>query len=115
MRTAYPVLALCAFGAVANAQSGGFTGPDGRELVSVAEAATLPDDTDVRLAGYIVESLGDEKYRFQDDSGSIIVEIDDDDWDGLEVSPGDRVEIAGEVEQEKRGAEIDVDTVRLAN
>jgi uncharacterized protein (TIGR00156 family) len=91
---------------------GGFAGPDNLKLVTVGEALALPDDTDVKLQGYIVRSVGDEGYEFKDDSGTIIVEIDDDDWGGLEITPDIRVEISGEIEQERNGAELDVDSVR---
>jgi uncharacterized protein (TIGR00156 family) len=74
----------------------------------------LPEDTDVKVRGYIVRSLGDEKYEFRDDSGTIVVEIDDDDWGGLEVTPDAHVEITGEIEEERNGNELDVETIRRA-
>ncbi|HWM28786.1 MAG TPA: NirD/YgiW/YdeI family stress tolerance protein [Woeseiaceae bacterium] len=94
------------------AQVGGFAGPDNLKLVTVAEALQLPDDADVKLQGYIVKSVGDENYEFRDDSGTIVVEIDDDDWGGLEVTPDIWVEISGEIEQERNGAELEVDSIR---
>jgi uncharacterized protein (TIGR00156 family) len=115
MKTALSILALCAVGFAANAQTGGFTGPDNRTLVTAIEVTKLPDDAEVRLTGYIVKNIGDEKYEFRDDTGTIIVEIDDEDWKGMEVSPEDRVEITGEVDQEWQKTELDVDTIRLAD
>ena len=54
------------------------------------------------------------KYVFKDDTGSIVVEIDDDDWGGLDVSPKDKVEIRGEVDTHMmKPTDIDVDTVQL--
>ena len=97
----------------AHAQTGGFNGPDGRELVSALKVQDLPDDIDVRLVGYIVRKTGDEEYEFKDDSGTLIIEIDDDDWHGLEVSPGDKVQLTGEVDKERTGNTIDVDSIRL--
>ena len=94
------------------AQGGGFVGPDNLQLVTVAEALELPDDTDVKLQGYIVRSVGDENYEFKDDSGTIVVEIDDDDWGGVETTPDTWVEVSGEIEQERNGAELEVDSVR---
>ncbi|HNP64568.1 MAG TPA: NirD/YgiW/YdeI family stress tolerance protein [Woeseiaceae bacterium] len=99
--------------ATAYAQTGGFSGPDGRPLVTALEVQELADDTHVRLVGYIVRKTGDEEYEFKDDSGTLIVEIDDDDWHGLEVSPTDKVELTGEVDKERTGNTIDVDSIRL--
>lgn len=114
MKKALPTLALCAVGLAANAQTGGFKGPDNRTLVTAIEIAKLPDDAEVRLVGYIVKNVGDEKFEFRDETATIIVEIDDDDWRGLEVAPENRVEITGEVDQEWQKAELDVDTIKLA-
>ena len=52
--------------------------------------------------------------EFRDDTGTVVVEIDDDDWKGIEVFPETRVEIAAEVDQEGQTTELDVDSIRLA-
>ncbi|GHT07742.1 hypothetical protein FACS1894139_16490 [Planctomycetales bacterium] len=97
----------------------GFTGPDGnsstsgsRQPVTVLAAKKLPDDTLVLLQGTIVQSLGDEKYLFQDSSGEIVIDIDRKVWRGLSVGISDRVEIYGEVDVEHGEVEIDVKTIR---
>lgn len=78
----------------------------------MAQAKQLADDTDVSLVGNIVKKISHERYEFRDASGSITVEIDDDDWRGLTVNAQDRVRIDGEVEIKRRGGvEIDVDRV----
>lgn len=105
---------LLAFSLLLNAgparAAGGFTGP-GPSVVTVEQAKSMSDDTNVTLRGYITQSLGDEKYLFKDDTGTITVEIDDDDWRGLQVGPTDLVEIQGEVDKEWTRTEIDVDRV----
>jgi uncharacterized protein (TIGR00156 family) len=115
MKLAYPIAALALVALTAHAQSGGFSGPDNRRAVTTAEIAALDDDTSVRLVGYVVESVGDEEYTFRDETGTIVVEIDDDEWNGIEVTPTIRVEIAGEVDREGDKAEIEVDSIRLAD
>lgn len=109
-----PLIALCGAAVAANAdpQNGGFRGPDNYQLVTIAETADLPDDSAVRLEGFIVRSLGDEEYEFRDDTGTLIVEIDDDDWGGLEVTPDVRVQLHGEIDQERQSVELDVDDIR---
>lgn len=115
MKVAYGIGALAIVGLAAHAQTGGFSGPDNRRLVTAAEVAELSDETSVRLVGYIVESVGEETYTFRDETGAIAVEIDADEWNGLDVSPNVRVEITGEVDRDLDSTEIDVDAIRLAD
>ena len=109
-----PLIALTAVAVAAHAdpRNGDFQGPDNYQLVTVAETAGLPDDSEVRLEGFIVKALGDEEYEFHDDTGTLVVEIDDEDWGGLEVSPELKVQLHGEIDQERQAVEIDVDGVR---
>lgn len=92
------------------ANAGGYTGPSAAAM-TVAEAKKLSDDTPVVLVGKIEKSLGGEKYLFTDNTGSVTVEIDNDDWRGLNVSDKDTVEIRGEVDKEFMNLEISVDSV----
>lgn len=89
-----------------------FQGP-GLAPVTVAEALQMKDDTAVVLNGQIEKSLGNEKYLFKDATGSVTVEIDDEDWRGLDVTPENVVTIKGEVDKEMFSTEIDVDTIEL--
>ena len=91
---------------------GGFQGP-GLEPSSVSEALKLNDDTPVVLVGQIEKSLGDEKYLFKDATGSVTIEIDNDDWRGVNVTPKDTIVIQGEVDKDFFKTEIDVDSVAL--
>ena len=96
--------------ALANPAAGGFTGPS-QAAVSVAEAKKLSDDSAVVLVGKIEKSLGGEKYLFTDSTGSVTVEIDSEDWNGLSVSEKDTVELRGEVDKDFTSFEIVVDTI----
>ncbi|MDL2314314.1 YgiW/YdeI family stress tolerance OB fold protein [Desulfovibrio sp. OttesenSCG-928-C14] len=91
-------------------KSGGFSGPS-RNMTTVEQAKTMRDDTKVVLRGNIVEHIAKDKYLFKDGTGSIIIEIDDDDWNGVSVTPKDVVEIRGEVDKDWNSVEIDVDRV----
>jgi uncharacterized protein (TIGR00156 family) len=106
--------ALCTVAVAAHAdpQGGGFEGPDHYQTVTVAETAGLPDDAAVRLEGFVVKALGDEEYEFRDDTGTLVVEIDDDDCGGLEATPELRVQIHGEIDHERQQVELDVDGIR---
>lgn len=114
MKHAITGLGALLFTATALAQGGGgFTGPDNLRTVTTAEAATLADDAAVRLQGHLVRSLGDERYEFRDEAGTIVVEIDGEDWRGVEATPETRVELRGEVDKEWNRTEVDVDGVAL--
>lgn len=105
--------AVLAEGFQPNAQaSGGFQGP-GLPVSTVAEALKMRDDTAVVLQGKIEKSLGKEDYLFSDDTGSVTIEIDHEDWRGQTVTPSDTVIIKGEVEKDFLHTEIDVDSIEL--
>lgn len=99
---------------MAKKHQGGFVGPSNVNVVTVEQAKNMKDDTHVILRGYIESHLGGEDYMFKDSTGSIAVEIDDDDWNGLTVQPADLVEIKGEVDTHwSKPTNIDVDSINL--
>lgn len=76
-----------------------YTGPlSNQTAVSVAEAKKLFDDTYVVLEGRIENRIRGDNYLFSDGTGTIVVEIEDDEWRGATVSENDRVRIYGEVD-----------------
>lgn len=91
---------------------GGFAGPgSASSATTVQQALSMRDDSPVVLTGKIVSSLGDEKYLFRDATGEIIIEIDDDEWRGITVTPDTTLEIVGEVDKEFMDkTKIDVDS-----
>ncbi len=104
--------ACLAFGSAADAK---YTGPaEGKTTSTVSEAQAMPDDAPVVLQGTISSASGDEMYIFTDGTGSINVEIDDDDMAGLNISPNDVVMIQGEIDRNGNTVEIDVDEIILA-
>lgn len=115
MKSVISLWVLCIVAMSAQAQSGGFSGPDNRQIAMVSEISAMADDTNVRLVGYVVEVVGNDEYLFRDDTGTIIVEIDADEWNGIDVTPSLRVELSGEVDRERDKVEIDVDAVRIAD
>ena len=100
--------------AAANAAQpmGGFQGP-GLATSTVAEAQKFSDDTAVVLVGKIEKSLGNEEYQFKDATGTIVVEIDDEDWNGVNVTPQNTIEIHGEVDKDMFNTKIDAERVIL--
>jgi len=85
------------------------------KTVTVKQALSLKDDTEVQLKGYIVKSVGDEKYQFRDSTGTITVDVDDELWHGKAVSAKTPVTLVGEIDVDykpTKRVEIDVDQVK---
>ena len=86
------------------------------KVVTVKQALNMKDDANVQLKGYVVKSVGDEKYEFRDKTGSITVDIDDELWMGKAISAKMPVVIIGEVDidyKPMKRVEIDVDAVKF--
>ena len=94
----------------AQAAPGGFIG-SGAPSITVSEALKLGDDAWVTLTGRIEKQIGHEKYQFSDGTGAITLDIDDDDWHGLTVGPGEMVEIQGEVDKDFMKTESEVERI----
>ena len=116
------ILAICflAMPLLAEAQ---FTGPgagagnDSRQAVvtTVAAANKAPLDTPVRLEGQIQRQVARERYLFGDATGTIAVEIDDDDLPRESFNETTTLRIEGEVDRSRsrRQRYIDVDSVQI--
>lgn len=92
------------------AEKGGFKGP--QNVVTVKEAKALKDDSWVTVRGNIVKRLSDDNYLFQDPTGTLSVEIEEEDWKGQNVAPGDKVELQGELDKALNDAQLEVKQVR---
>ena len=96
---------------VAKNPKGGFVGGE-EVVVTVRQVNEMRDDVPVVVKGKIVKRVGDEKYLFEDETDSITVEIDDEDWRGQTISPSDTVKLYGDVDRGIFSTEIDVDYVQ---
>lgn len=84
-------------------QAGGFSGGHAGQLATVADALKASyDDMPIQLTGKIVSQISGDKFVFQDKTGQITIEIDDDYdvWQGQNVTPNDTVTIYGKVDKE---------------
>lgn len=97
---------------LAGETSAGFVGGT-LPATSVTDALKQKDDTPVTLEGHITEHLHKDKYLFADKTGTITVEIDHEDWKGIDVTPADTVRIRGEVDKGWYDTEIDVDSIEI--
>jgi uncharacterized protein (TIGR00156 family) len=88
--------------------------PGRQPHATVAEIVALPAvNHPVVLTGYLVKKNGDEKYTFQDDTGSIQAEIPGEVLYNITVD-GHRLTLRGTVDSDGPVAEVDVDSVTAA-
>lgn len=89
---------------------GGFV--SGSEAIAtVKQVMEMRDDIPVIVKGHIVQRMGDEMYLFEDATGTIRVEIDDDEWRGQTITPTDTVKLYGEVDRGIFKTEIEINYV----
>ena len=94
---------------VANAKGGFVSGAE--TIVTVKQVNEIRDDVHVVMKGNIVQRTGGDTYLFEDSTGSITVEIDDDDWRGQTITPTDTVKLYGEVDRGIFSTEVDIEYV----
>lgn len=95
---------------VQNNSKGGFVS-DKETIVTVKQVNEMRDDVPVIMKGKITQRKGSEKFLFEDSTGSITVEIDDDDWRGQTITPTDSVKLYGDVDRGIFSTEVDVDYI----
>lgn len=97
------------------AASGSYSGPGAAQLTTVEQLLkTGRDDQPARLQGRIISFEGDEHYTFEDETGRMIVEIDDEDFPaGQTVSAEQRVELIGEFDKGLARDKFEVDRMIL--
>lgn len=78
---------------------------------TVAEVLVMEDDTPVKVSGKITNQVKGDKYQLADSTGTIIVEIESEAWNGNTITETDEVIILGEVDKDKDGTEIDAHAV----
>ncbi|MBO9497014.1 NirD/YgiW/YdeI family stress tolerance protein [Thalassotalea sp. G20_0] len=103
-------------GAYIGPGSGVSTVPDsGDGTTTVAAILKNPqDDRRVVLRGNLVRKIKHETYLFNDGTGEIIVDIDDNDFPPQPITATTKVEIIGEVDVDRVSVvEIDVKSLRI--
>jgi uncharacterized protein (TIGR00156 family) len=102
---------VTAFVVVGVGAQDGYKGP-GAKFVTVEAAKKLKDDYPVILRGSIERYLGDEQYLFADETGTVVVEIDNRLWRGFSADQNDAVEITGTIDREGGKVEIEADSIK---
>lgn len=78
---------------------------------SVTEIMSLPDDTPVVMRGRITKNMGNNIFVFEDASGTIMLEIDEESWNGNTVRVDDIVTVYGNVDKGTNYTEVDVESI----
>ena len=78
---------------------------------TVTEVMSLPDNTPVVMRGRITRNMGDNIFVFEDSSGTIMMEIEEADWNGNTVLVDDIVTVYGNIDKSDNYTEIDVSSV----
>ena len=113
MRYFVPALLILALTAPADAAfDGPGTPPTVKEAAGVASAAK---DSGAVLEGSLTRKVKDELYIFQDASGEVLVEIDDDLMANRSITPDTRVRLKGEVDRKKGKNLVEVDMLEILN
>ncbi|MCL1039547.1 NirD/YgiW/YdeI family stress tolerance protein [Shewanella submarina] len=93
-----------------------YTGPGVDAQITTASAVKdAKDGAKTQLTGKIIKSLGDEKYQFQDESGVVVIEIDDDLLRNIHIDENTPVVLVGEVDSDWNGQEVEIDVINLLN
>lgn len=83
-----------------------------QNMVTVAEAIQLPDETAVTLSGLIVRKTHKDHFELKDSSGKIGIEVDADLWSLIGLKAADKVKVIGEVDA-NTGQATDIDIVQI--
>ncbi|MBR1840545.1 MAG: NirD/YgiW/YdeI family stress tolerance protein [Alphaproteobacteria bacterium] len=84
-----------------------------KPISKVSSVQNMPDDSMVYLQGYITQNLGDEMYVFQDDSGTMNIEIDDDLMTGNTIAPTTVVWVAAEVNKDGDVTSLEAEEIQF--
>lgn len=84
-------------------------------ITTVSAAQEAVDDTWVTLRGTILRQVGDERYLFQDATGTVVIEIDHDEWGHVTANPETTLRVSGEIDRDWGTTEIEVERVETEN
>lgn len=91
-------------------QGGGFNGSN-NAVTTIEAAKNAYDDTPVAITGYIVKqsNYDRDEFTFKDLAGNTIdIDVEDEAWNGQNVTAKDKITIHGKVDKEAFGTQIDV-------
>lgn len=84
-----------------------------KPISQVSDVQKMSDESTVYIQGYLIQNLGNEMYTFQDDSGTITVEIDEDLMGSNMYSPTTLVWIAAEVDKQGDVVALEAEEIQI--
>ncbi|SPT70715.1 YgiW/YdeI family stress tolerance OB fold protein [Anaerobiospirillum thomasii] len=85
----------------------GFSAAAATNMTVANVIANGTDEMDVTMRGRITKMLGQDKFIFEDETGTIVVELDDDkDWSHIQKDQ--LIDIHGEVDRDANSIKVDV-------
>ncbi|OOH88131.1 hypothetical protein BMT54_08975 [Pasteurellaceae bacterium 15-036681] len=91
-------------------QKGGFVGTNQTaSITTIAQALKAADNAQVQITGKIQRQVKDDEFIFRDETGEILIDVDDDAWQGQNITQNDTITIYGKVDEESfKANEIEV-------
>ena len=85
----------------------GFSAAAATNMTVANVIANGTDEMDVTMRGRITKMLGQDKFIFEDETGTIVVELDDDkDWSYIQKDQ--LIDIHGEIDRDANSIKVDV-------
>lgn len=85
----------------------GFSAASATTMTVANVIATGTDEMAVTMRGRITKMLGQDKFIFEDETGTIVVELDDDkDWSHIQKDQ--LIDIHGEIDRDVNSIKVDV-------
>ena len=84
-----------------------------KPISKVSDVQNMSDDSTVYIQGYLIQNLGNEMYMFQDNSGTISIEIDDDLLASNTVAPNALVWIVAEVNKDGQVTSLEAEEIQF--
>lgn len=94
-------------------QDSGIKGSEDAKESTVKTVLASDPNTWVTLEGNIIKKTGKGRYLFRDKTGSITVLLNDDQWNGQNVTPKNLVSISGRLEKQDDRTLIRVQQIRI--
>lgn len=83
------------------------------KMTTIAQTKSMHDDSRVVLEGYIVAQIDDDDFTFKDNTGTIRIDVEDQAWNGLNVTKNDKIRIHGKLDKEFTNSSIEVYQIEL--
>lgn len=107
------LLSLATLLAISSSAVAGFNGGTDAPKSTVAQALkSKQDDAPIQLTGKIVRQIDNDEFMFRDATGEIKIEVEDNAWQGANVTQNDTITIFGKIDYERVGTNS-VDVFRV--